>query len=341
VYRDDGFLHRLNRVLSWSFPVGRWLGSEIRIYGMYAIVPLIAAAELWGIPGISGAEALAYGAQWGVLLGLVVLTHELGHAWMARRYHIPTPRITLSPLGGLAHLQSAAPSPGADVRISLAGPAVHLLWLAVAWPLSKVLPPVVWRPSGFAFVEPVSGSVDLLVYVNVALALFNLLPFFPMDGGRVFRSLLAYRMHPNRASLWAAWVGMAGAIAFVVVGFARGRYEGGILIAIGVTNFLMCQRERLGALYGEGPYGIPREPWESDPDAWRRGASDVLDSRPGFWRRLKAKWSRSERPVGRFETAPDDAELDRLLAKVGEVGITGLSRSERAALQRASEARRR
>jgi Zn-dependent protease len=332
---------RVLRVLTASFRLGRILGVELRVYWLaLVILPAIVAFE--APSGSPILEVLVLAVLVTGLLYLVTWSHEMGHVLAGRRYGIATPRITLSPLGGLAHLEAAPPGPRADLVVSLAGPAVHLLWLAVAWPLSHAVTSGVARPAGWVAVDPVHSGVDLLVWMNVSLLGFNLLPFFPMDGGRVVRALLSLRMHPNRAQLLAARLGMAGAVALAIAGLVLGRLWGGILLAIGVTNFFACRHAVRAARYGEGPYfeGAPREAWADDPDAWKRGAGGAEVVRPGplaRWREGRA----AHREVRRLRDAERlDEAVDRVLDRVNEVGMAGLTPEERRILERASRARR-
>jgi stage IV sporulation protein FB len=250
------------------------------------------------------------------MLYVVVWLHEMGHVLAARRWHIHTPVITLSPLGGLAHLDSAAPSPRAEIQISLAGPFTHALLLAPAYALTRLVP-----------MEPIAGRLlaEHFWSLNVGLALFNLLPFYPLDGGRVLRGLLALRMHPNRATIWAARVGIAGAVAMLIYGLAFvGGLGGGMLMMVAISGILACVQAMRAARWAEGPYGEARQPWEEDPDAWKHGAR---------------REEREPPPPPPPEPAAA-AELDRLLDRVREVGLAGLTERERTALKRASEARR-
>jgi Zn-dependent protease len=321
----------LLRFLLSSFRVGRFFGTEVRVYGVALILVVFVLLPLQGLGGLEPWPRFLYVTLGVLALYLTVYVHEMGHALGARRYHIRTPLITLSPLGGLAHMQGAAPSPKADIFISAAGPATHLVTLAVLWPLSTLVDA---KPFAWTF-EPVPFLLGRLVDLNLGLLVFNLLPLYPMDGGRILRSALALRMHPNRATLIAARIGMVGAVALGLFGLVGGGLVGGnwgagILVAIAITNFMACRQAVLEARHTDGPYGEPREPWEEDPDAWKRGA-EPEEPPP----RVRAQTSsRRER------AAPAGEELDRLLDRVREVGLAGLTESERAALHRASEARR-
>ena len=332
-------LERLQKALSWSFRVGRAFGSEVRVYGTAGFVWLLSVYELSRFTGF--VEAVALGTMVTVGLYVVVWTHEMGHAFAGRTWGIRTPRITLSVFGGLAHMDAPVPGPKADVLVSLAGPSTHLLWLAVVWPLSLVYEPRP-PPSGWVF-DPLWFFLHQARVANLGMLLFNLLPVYPLDGGRAFRGLLATRMHANRATILATRVGMVGGVLFVAWGLAERAIGGVILMGIGLMVLTTSWSAYLGARRGDGPYGPPRDPWAFDDDAWRRGDSPAGDegSRPGFFERRRAAKERAREEARQAAMERDEAELDRLLARVGEAGIAGLTDRERATLQRLSATRRR
>jgi Zn-dependent protease len=306
-----------------------WLGA--------ALLPIIALAYLTG-PGMSFGQALVLTGISFVGVYLLVLTHEFGHVFAGRRNGIQTPLVTLSPLGGLAHMAAAAPGPRAEAVVALAGPATHVGWAAILWPLTALLGFEAEFPWGFE----VSWAVESLWDANLGLFLFNLLPFFPMDMGRTLRAFLAARMHPNRATLIACRIGIAGAAGLVVWGIVTTGLAGGILLAIGISNWLACTQEMRAARFHTSPYdaGDRLSGWQSDPEAWNRGAASVAEPRPGFLARWRARRrARATEARLREETALA-AEVDRILAKVSEVGLPGLTDRERDTLDRASKARR-
>jgi Zn-dependent protease len=139
------------------------------------------------------------------LFGCVVL-HELGHALMARRFGIETADITLYPIGGVARLTRMPRAPGAELMIALAGPAVNFAIVAILMGLLAIGLP---GPDSL-----LSGFFESLVLMNLVLGLFNLIPAFPMDGGRVLRALLSGWLGRVQATTVAATIGRVLAVLF-------------------------------------------------------------------------------------------------------------------------------
>ncbi len=344
MYRDSfsepGWM-RFLRIFSASFRLGHFFRVEVRVFWLALIVmPIILLRSVEGLPFIEGATRIA-----SITLGIyvVIWTHEMGHIWAGRRYGIETPLITLSPLGGLAHMSAPAPDPKKEIVISLAGPAVHLLWLAVFFPLSLLFDYGTFAPEGW-LIDPVMSFVDTMVYINLWLTAFNLLPFFPLDGGHVFRAILAQRMHPNRASMIAAKVGTIGAIAFIAVGIVLWVTPpedlwGIILILIGISGLQACKRERMAAQHSAGPYmtNSPLQPWQTDADAWKQGGQSHEPSRADLKRAARDQKKREREEQERLAL---DADVDRVLDRLNDVGLDGLTAKERKILEKASKRRR-
>lgn len=334
-------LHRLLAVLLRTFAVGTFFGVHVRMYWTAALLmPLL---FLRWVPAATFGERLLYAAIEFFLLFTIVWTHEMGHILAGRRHGIRTDLITLSPLGGVAHLGAPAKAPREEIEISLAGPAVHLLWLVVVAPLYWLLPDRLVVVDGWLLC-PIQFTLWYVVTVNTTMLVFNLLPFFPLDGGRVLRALLALRVHPNRATLWATSVGIGGAVVFGGLWLVRPGLEGSISFVMAVSCVLSCLDERRVARHTMVYQQHARAPWEVDPDAWKHGGAPVGaagERRPGRFARWRQQ--RQERRAARAAAAAAALarDVDAALERVGKVGLAGLTAKERSVLEQASKQRRR
>ena len=176
-------------------------------------------------------------------LFVCVVLHEFGHALTARHYGVETKDIILSPLGGIARLNKLPEKPMQEFFVAAAGPLVNFI---IALVLSSYF--LIYNPSdlfdNFSGRNQVFSSwvylIPMLVVMNVALGVFNLLPAFPLDGGRILRALLAIRLGRVRATRIASFLGQALAIAFCIIGF----YNMDIILGfIGIFVFLMASYE--------------------------------------------------------------------------------------------------
>jgi Zn-dependent protease/CBS domain-containing protein len=199
--------------MKWSIKLGRLLGIDVYIHVTFLLL-LVFIGLVYGMSGGSFAAALT-GVLFFVLLFLCVLLHEFGHALTARRYGIPTKDITLLPIGGVARLERMPEKPAQEFWVALAGPAVNVV---IALLLAIWMRATGHLAAGNPLAPQDGGLVGKLLTANLFLVLFNLLPAFPMDGGRVLRALLAMRMPYARATGIAAGIGQAMALLFGLVG---------------------------------------------------------------------------------------------------------------------------
>jgi Zn-dependent protease/predicted transcriptional regulator len=200
--------------MKWSWKIGQYRGIGVYIHSTFLILIGFIVLSHWSA-GSSVGKTLE-GVGFILSLFACVVLHEFGHALMAARCGIKTKDITLLPIGGLARLERMPDDPIQELWVALAGPAVNVVIAAglFAWlQFSATLAPL-------EQLTVTSGPfLERLMIVNVSLVVFNMLPAFPMDGGRVLRALLATQMEYTRATQIAAHIGQAMALLFGFLGF--------------------------------------------------------------------------------------------------------------------------
>jgi stage IV sporulation protein FB len=203
--------------MRWSYRIARVAGTEVRVH-----VTFLGFLALYGYSVYlnGGPEAALATLLFLLALFLCVLLHEFGHIAMARRFGVRTPDVILLPIGGVARLERMPERPQQELLVALAGPAVTLAIAALLWLFlaTRGAAPSFRATELTADGNAVHALAQLCV-LNVYLLLFNLLPAFPMDGGRVLRALLALRLGYARATRVAASIGqlLAFAMAFVAL----------------------------------------------------------------------------------------------------------------------------
>jgi Zn-dependent protease/CBS domain-containing protein len=220
--------------MSWSLNIGSVAGTAIRIHVTF----LLFLAWIFGVNYFSGGPQVAWSSLlFVVLLFLCVLLHEFGHIFTARRFGVRTPDVILLPIGGVARLERIPEKPSEEFLIAIAGPAVNVLIALLLMAIGGA------KLSGGHLSSTLEAAdvsmVDRLAAVNLFLALFNLIPAFPMDGGRVLRALLATRLGYVRATEIAAMIGQG--VAFVL-GFL-GLFGNPLLIFIAIFVYLAASSE--------------------------------------------------------------------------------------------------
>jgi Zn-dependent protease len=234
-----------------SFRLFRLLGIDVRVHATFIFI-VAYFAYLWGVvesPG--GGWGALYGVLMVILLFVLVVVHELSHSRVAQHYGIKVRSITLLPIGGVSAMDEIPEEPRKELAISAAGPlsnvVIGLVMLAF-YPL--VLPSgTVAAAGGFyqlLFERSAQGAYLYILLTNWFLALFNLLPAFPLDGGRVFRALLALRINRAQATRVAVLVGQGLAIAMGIYGILGG---GILLVLIAIFIFFGAQAEGSGGGY--------------------------------------------------------------------------------------------
>jgi stage IV sporulation protein FB len=219
--------------MTWSFPIGRLFGSEIRVHITFFLLLAWIGIAAYTQGGMSAA---AVGVALILAIFACVVAHEYGHALMARRFGIATRDITLLPIGGLARLERMPEEPSREIAVALAGPAVNLV---IALALIVLLGARV-DPAVMAIEDPRIDFLARLAGVNLFLALFNLVPAFPMDGGRVLRALLSLRFDRATATRYAATAGQTLAFAFGFLGLVGGNP---LLVFIAIFIYLAATAE--------------------------------------------------------------------------------------------------
>jgi Zn-dependent protease/predicted transcriptional regulator len=234
--------------MRWSWKIGEFAGIGVYIHATFWLLILFILYIHWH-EGHNLMTTLA-GVIFVLAIFVCVVLHEFGHALTARKFGIQTRDITLLPIGGLARLERMPEDPKQELWVASAGPAVNVVIAAV---LYGVLVAVGAHPD-LENLRWVGGSfLNKLMVVNVWLVAFNLLPAFPMDGGRVLRALLATRMEYTRATQAAARVGQMMAFFFGFVGL----FTNPFLVFIALFVWMGAEQEAAMVQMKSSLGGIP------------------------------------------------------------------------------------
>ena len=221
--------------MKWSLKIGRFAGIDVYLHVTFLL--------LLGFFGYAGGAFRGDREGWhfiGLILSFFgcVLLHEYGHALMARRFGVKTRDITLLPIGGVARLERMPDKPIEEFLVAIAGPAVNVAIVAV-------LAPIIYFTEGFqggiGFPPRQGPFLELLLFTNLWMIVFNMIPAFPMDGGRVVRSLLAMKLGAAQATAIASRLGKIIAVGFVVFAFLNQGYF--MLAVVGVFVWIGADQE--------------------------------------------------------------------------------------------------
>ncbi|MFN3426635.1 MAG: site-2 protease family protein [Candidatus Thermochlorobacter sp.] len=235
--------------MGWSFRIAKVRGIDIKIHVTFFLILLLGALQWANNVPDSPLDGALFGIVLISLLFTCVTLHELGHSLAAQYFGIPVREIVLTPLGGIAMITRLPEKPLHELIIALAGPLVNVL---IAIPLFLMTGATMHttildaRGSlGELFSRP-SFEVLLiwLFAANISLAVFNMIPAFPLDGGRVLRAILAMFMTFSAATTVAATIGQIAAVGLGVLGFINGNF---ILILIAVFVFFSAGQENAQA----------------------------------------------------------------------------------------------
>lgn len=337
--------------IHWSFKVGRLFGIDVRVHVAFVLCAVwllsreIAHARSVG-PDWSLAHVMVAALALELILFFIVLVHEFGHCFGARYVGGDADAILLWPLGGLATVDPPH-NPHAHMITTVAGPMVNVVFCAissvalVSW--TGRLGAVPWNP-----LYPMT-PVDPAVYPTVAqawvmrfygvsyvLLLFNLLPVFPFDGGRMLHAWLWRRKGYAQAMMTATSVGMVGAVVLFLFGLFT--EENLLLLMIAVFGYVNCWQVRRQ---------LTQDSWAGtgSGEAWLGGSGQFDDERehgrrPGFMQRRRARRAAAKAAAARRREELHEQRVEAALRKVSESGLDALTPGERRLLEEETRRRR-
>jgi Zn-dependent protease len=222
-----------------SLHLGKCSGIDLYIHPTFWISPLFVLMR--GLTSGVQLVDIAFDVLFVFAVFACIVLHELGHALAARAYGIGTRNITLYPIGGVASLERMPEKPSREIAIALAGPAVNLV-IAGAMFVGLLIASSIFIAPTFSVMtqNPLALFAINVLVANLFLFAFNLLPAFPMDGGRVLRALLAMRMTRLRATTVAVTVGTLVAICLGIIGVLRGEWG---LVVLAIAVYMLGQAE--------------------------------------------------------------------------------------------------
>ncbi len=226
--------------MGWSFSIAKVAGISIKVHVTFFLILVLGAVQ-WGVP--YGATGAVFGVILMILLFVCVTLHELGHSIVAQRLGIPVREIVLLPLGGVALLSRNPTKAWHELVIAAAGPLVNVVIAAILFAATGAAS-ALGSLDGQALQQEAPPSLSsLLIWLlqaNIFLVLFNLIPAFPLDGGRIFRALLSMVLAPRTATRIAVAIGQAIAILLGVFGVSSGNFS---LVLVAIFIFFGAGQE--------------------------------------------------------------------------------------------------
>jgi Zn-dependent protease/CBS domain-containing protein len=231
--------------MSWSLTIGRFGATTVRVHLTFFLLLAWIGVSAWQKGGAPAArDSLLFIA----LLFACVVLHEFGHILMARRFGIETPDVILLPIGGVARIPRMPEKPSQELAVAIAGPLVNVV---IAFLLFLLLGAI--QPESLAQIDdPRISLLARLAAANVFLVIFNMIPAFPMDGGRVLRALLAMKLGGPKATQIAAFIGQAFAFA---LGFL-GLFGNPLLVFIAIFVYVAAAGEAQMTAFAEAARGL-------------------------------------------------------------------------------------
>ena len=244
--------------MEWAITLGTIGGIRIRLHLTFLLL-LPWAAYYWGLAPRRGWSGALFGVTVICAIFALVVIHELAHGWVARRYGALVHEIELSPIGGFARMDAVPDKPAQELALAAAGPLASLLCaIPTGWIVLNMVQRGLLRSTNQALYllsKPSwQGFVLNLFVSSLLLGFFNLLPVFPMDGGRILRSLLAMRMTRNSATLWAAHIGQLGAVGLGTAGVVGGN----LLVILGAALLFGSARQERRSVELDSTLGTVR-----------------------------------------------------------------------------------
>ncbi|MCS6846791.1 MAG: site-2 protease family protein [Anaerolineae bacterium] len=230
--------------MGWSFKIARVRGIDIKVHATFFLILVFGALQWAGsVPG-NPIEGALFGMVLMILLFTCVTLHELGHSIVAQIFDIPVREIVLFPLGGVAFIARSPEKPLHELLIAVAGPVVNVVIAAILFVVTGGIGVDFMDMNALlaALREPsLTTMLIWLLFANVSLVVFNMIPAFPLDGGRILRAVLAMGLGNTRATQIAAVIGQISAVILGIIGIANGQL---LLTLIALFIFFGAGQER-------------------------------------------------------------------------------------------------